>query len=179
MRVSLVVAMTPERVIGKGGTLPWRLPADMRHFRRLTMGHPVLMGRRTYESIGAPLQGRINIVLSRDEGLSIPGGVVARTPEQALTLARAAVASPGSEGTGEIMVIGGAAIYAAFLSQATRLYITLVDAHLEGDTYFPSLEPADWLEVERSEHAADERNPYACTFLILERRPPGASRPGT
>ena len=180
MRIALVVAMTPERVIGKDGRLPWRLPADMRHFRRLTMGHPVIMGRRTYESIGAPLQGRTNIVLSREEGLAVPGGLVARTSEQALALARAALVASGTEGPGEVMVIGGATVYEAFLPQAVRLYVTLVEAHLEGDTFFPILEPTDWLEVERSEHPADERNPHACAFLILERRPPPqALGPGT
>ena len=150
MRISLVVAMTPERVIGKGGALPWRLPADMRHFRRLTMGHPVVMGRRTYESIGTPLPGRTNIVLSRDERFSLPGGFVARTPEQALNLARAALASSGAEGPGEVMVIGGAAVYAVFLPQAVRLYVTLVDAHLEGDTSFPALEPEEWKQFVES-----------------------------
>jgi dihydrofolate reductase len=178
MRLSLVVAMTPDRVIGRDGTLPWRLPADMRHFRRLTMGHPVVMGRRTYESIGSPLSGRTNIVLSRDPHLAVPGGAVARTPEQALALARAALASSGSEGGDEVMVIGGAAVYEAFLPQASRIYVTLVHADLTGDTRFPTLEGEDWLETERSEHPADERNPYAYTFMLLERRP-SSPPPGT
>jgi dihydrofolate reductase len=161
MRLALIVAMTPDRVIGRDGTLPWRLPADLRRFKRLTLGHAVIMGRRTFASIGKPLFGRDNIVLTRQRDFAAPGCRVAHSAEEALELARTAAG---------VFVIGGAEVYAAFLPQAERIYLTLVQAPLPGDTRFPALVPEEWREVERSEQPADAENPHACTFLVLERR---------
>ncbi|UCE01882.1 MAG: dihydrofolate reductase [Candidatus Latescibacterota bacterium] len=167
MRVSLVVAMTPDRVIGKDGGLPWRMPADLRYFRRLTLGHPVIMGRKTWDSIGGkPLDGRTNIVLTRREGFRASGCIVAHTPDDALRAAAVSVQADDPE----VMVLGGAAIYAAFLPRADRLYVTFVHADVTGDTRFPPLDFDTWHEVERADHAADEKNPYAYSFSVFERR---------
>ncbi len=158
--VTLVVAMTPAGVIGRDNALPWHLPDDLRRFKALTMGKPIVMGRRTFESIGRPLPGRRNIVLSR---------CAAQLPE-GLILARdwpAALAAAGD--APEIMVIGGAEIYALALPWARRVHQTVVDADVDGDARFPPLDEREWREVERSEHAADERHAHAMTYRILER----------
>ena len=187
MKVSLVVAMTPERVIGRDGALPWRLPADLRHFKHLTLGHAVIMGRRTFESIGKPLVGRTNIVLTRQPGFAAPGCVVARTVDDALAAARTAMtavrdtsfgeaASAGAAGDpivpdpDEIMVIGGGEIYALFLPLAEKLYVTWVHDATEGDTRFPAFDPTRWTEAQRFEYPADERNPVRTTFSTFVRR---------
>jgi dihydrofolate reductase len=164
MRVSIVVAMTPDRVIGKDGTLPWRLPADLKHFRRLTLGHPVVMGRKTFESIGKPLDGRTNIVMTRRAAWEAPGCLVASTLDQALELATQHAAP-----TREVMILGGAAVYALFLPHADRMYVTWVDARVQGDTFFPRYDVAEWRESAREDHTADERNPHAYSFRVLER----------
>ena len=168
MKIALVVAMTPERVIGKDGRLPWRLPADLRHFRRLTLAHAVIMGRKTYESIGAPLEGRRNIIVTSRRDYVAAGCFVAHSPEEALELARADAGSDAR--AAEVMVIGGATIYAAFLPRAERLYVTFVQARIAGDTWFPSLDLGGWQEVQHEDHPADERNPHAYTFAVFERR---------
>jgi dihydrofolate reductase len=158
--ISLVVAMTPDRVIGVDNRLPWHLPADLRHFKVITMGKALLMGRRTYESIGRPLPGRTNIVVTRDPAFSAPGCLVVHSLQEALTR---------PERGEELMVIGGAACYEQLLPQAQRIYLTVVEADLPGDTRFPALDPAQWREVAREPHAPDERNRYPYTFLVLER----------
>lgn len=160
MKVSLVVAMSPERVIGRDNDLPWRLPNDLRHFKALTLGKPVIMGRRTYESIGRPLPRRSNAVLSRDPAFTAPGCMVFADLDGALE--RLA-------GEPEVMVIGGAAVYALALPRADRIYLTEVHAAVAGDTLFPELDPKCWKEVSRERHAADEHHPYAYSFVILER----------
>ena len=162
LRVSLIVAMANDRVIGRGNALPWRLPADLRRFKSLTLGKPVLMGRRTFESIGRPLSGRVNLVLTRDAHWAVEGTVPVRTLAEALEKARD---SP------ELMVIGGAAVYALALPLAQRLYLTQVHADLPGDTFFPAFDPREWRDIERSAQPADERHAYALTFLTLERQP--------
>ncbi|MFQ5601388.1 MAG: dihydrofolate reductase [Candidatus Krumholzibacteriia bacterium] len=167
MKISLVVAMTPEHVIGKAGGLPWRLPADLRHFRKITMGRPVVMGRKTYESIGKPLEGRTNIVLTRQEGFEAPGCLVARSPQEALRRALESAA----EAPDEVMVIGGGSVYAAFLPLAQRMYVTLVQDRIGGDTWFPDCDFEEWLEVERVDLLPDAKNPHAYSFTVLERRP--------
>ncbi len=158
--VSLVVAMAEGRVIGAGGRLPWHLPADLRHFRRLTLGKPVVMGRRTFESIGRPLPGRTNIVVTRKLDVRLPGVAVAPDVEAALAMARP---------LGEAMVIGGAALYAAALPLALRIYLTEVHARLDGDTWFPEFDPDQWRERERIDHDPDPANPYPYSFVVLER----------
>jgi len=161
MKISMIVAMAENRVIGLGNKMPWHLPADLMFFKRVTLGKPVIMGRKTFQSIGRPLPGRKNIVLSRDENLQIEGVTCVQTVEQALALA---------EGCDEVMVIGGATIYEQFLPQADRLYLTFIDLKTAGDTHFPDyLMVADWQEVQREEHLADQKNSYNYQFVTLER----------
>jgi dihydrofolate reductase len=159
-RIAFVVARDRHGVIGKDGRLPWRLPDDMRRVRELTVGKPVIMGRRTYDSIGRPLPERTSIVLTRDPAFRCEGCLVARTPEDALALARDAP---------EVIVFGGAGVYKDFLPRADRIYLTEVDTVAEGDTYFPPLDPREWREVDRRPHAADARHPFAFSFVTLER----------
>ncbi|HEY6958601.1 MAG TPA: dihydrofolate reductase [Candidatus Limnocylindria bacterium] len=164
-RIAFVVAYDRKRVIGRDGHLPWRLPDDMKHVRELTTGKPLIMGRRTYDSIGKPLPRRTNIVLTRDASFHPEGVLVARTVDEAMRLAGDAP---------EIIVFGGAEIFRMFLPMADRLYLTEVDADAGGDTFFPELDLGEWREVERVEHPEDERHPYAFRFLTLDR----ASRRG-
>jgi dihydrofolate reductase len=160
-RVSLIVAMASNGVIGRGNGLPWKLPEDLRRFKASTMGKPLLMGRKTYESIGRPLPGRVNIVLTRAAGWSAPGVSVVHTVEEALSAAGDA---------SELMVIGGAEIYRLVMPFARRIYLTQVHAEVPGDTYFPALDLSQWVDVECAAYPADERNAFPLTFLTLERR---------
>lgn len=162
----LVVAVADNGVIGRAGALPWRLKSDLAHFRALTMGHPLLMGRKTYESIGRPLPGRTSIVVTRDRAFAAPGIVVAATLKAALEAARGDALRRGADA---IMVIGGADIYAQTLPLAARLEITRVHANPVGDTHFPALDPAVWREVGRREGEAGPGDEAAVTFLRLER----------
>ncbi len=161
-RISLVVAAADNQVIGRGNELPWRLPADMQHFRAVTMGHPILMGRKTFESIGTALPGRRNIVLSRGAPIPVPDVETVASLEAALALC----------GDAEIMVIGGAQIYASVLPLAQRIYLTQVHAQPEGDAWFPVLDLAQWQEVAREARPADARNAFDLSFVTLERRGP-------
>jgi dihydrofolate reductase len=160
MRLSIVVAMDRNRVIGQAGRLPWRLPADLRRFKRITMGKPIVMGRKTYESIGHPLPGRSNIVVTRDPGFEAQGFNKASSFEAALELARPA---------DEVMIIGGTSLFEAALPRAERLYLTLIETSFDGDTWFPDYDPSQWHELSREVHPADDNNPYAHTFCILKR----------
>lgn len=160
--------MGRNRVIGLRNALPWRLPADMAHFRAVTTGHPVIMGRKTFESLGRPLPNRTNIVVTRDPEFAAPGCLVAQSVDAALETA-VAHTDPAHP---EIFVIGGENLYRQLLPYASRLYPTLVDAEVEGDAWFPEFDWNDWRELERHEHPADSRNPFACTFLVLERKTP-------
>ncbi len=153
--------MADNGVIGQAGALPWHLPDDLRHFKSVTLGKPVLMGRRTFESIGKPLPGRRNLMLTR-RALAPAAGV-----EVVPSLAAARALTAGEP---ELCVIGGAALYALALPLAARIYLTRVRAQVRGDVYFPAWHEAHWREVERSEHPADERHAYALSFLTLERR---------
>jgi len=159
MRVSLIAAMAENRVIGRDNQLPWRLSADLQHFKALTMGKPIIMGRKTYESIGRPLPGRTNIVITRDSAFQAEGCEVVYSIEQALAAAR---------GFEEVMVIGGAELYRQMLDHADRLYLTLVRAEVEGDALFPEL-GQQWHEVERESRKADDKNQFDYDFVILER----------
>ena len=163
VRVSLIAAMAENRVIGVNNTLPWRLPADLKHFRRLTTGHHVIMGRRNYESIGKPLPDRTNIVVTRNPSYCAPGCLVKHSFEDALASA---------QNDPEVFVIGGAEIYRQALEHADRMYLTLVHAHIPGDTYFPPFDQSHWQEVSRERHEPDEKNPHACTFLVYDRKLP-------
>lgn len=158
--ISLIAAMTENRVIGRGHGLPWRLPADMRHFVALTRGKPIIMGRRCHDAIGRALPGRHNIVLSRAREYRAPGCTVVHDLPSALAAAA---------GAPEIMVIGGEQIYRLFLGRADRIYLTLVHGRLGGDTFFPPLEEDDWQECDRQQRAADKDNAYPLTFLTLIR----------
>ena len=160
MRIALIVAMAENRVIGCNNQLPWRIPADLRHFRALTMGKPIIMGRKTYESIGRPLPGRDNIVISGDRLYQAKGCQVVNSIDQALAVAG------HSE---EAMIIGGANLYRQTLEIADRLYLTLVKAEPEGDTWFPQIELQQWREIERETHKADESNEYDYDFVVLDR----------
>jgi dihydrofolate reductase len=161
-RIEFVVATARNGVIGRGNTLPWRLPADLQHFKRVTLGHPILMGRRTWDSIGRPLPGRQNLVLTRDCAFAADGATVVHSLEEA----RLAVGAAPS-----LMVIGGAELYRACLPEAAVLHLTEVDAEVDGDVYFPSWSRADWQEVWREPHLADERHEYPYSFVRLVRRP--------
>jgi len=158
-RISFVVAFDRKNVIGKDGGLPWRLPDDMKHVREVTSGKPLIMGRRTYTSIGRPLKGRTNIVLTRDPAFQQEGALTARSPEEALALAG---------DVPEVIVFGGAEVFRQFLPMADRIYLTQVDADVGGDTYF-DFGWTDWLVVENTRHPADERHAYAFNFLTLDR----------
>ena len=159
-RIALIAALAENRVIGRKNRLPWRLPADLRRFKSVTMGKPVIMGRKTYESIGKPLPGRSNIVVTRDPDYRAQGCQVVHSLDQALE---------AGAGHAEVMVIGGAELYRQALGRAQRMYLTLVRAEVEGDTLFPDIEPQQWRELERESHRADEKNQYDYDFVILQR----------
>jgi dihydrofolate reductase len=161
--ISFVVAMDHNRLIGVDGGLPWRLPEDMKHFRRVTMGKPVLMGRLTYESIPLrfrPLPGRTNIVLTSQEGYEAPGCIVVHSLAEALAAAA---------GQPELMVIGGAQLYEQLLPQAERLYLTLVEGEFSGDAYFPEVDLSQWRELSRQEFERGEGHDAAFTIFLVER----------
>jgi dihydrofolate reductase len=165
MKVSLIVAMAEGGVIGRAGRLPWHLPADLARFKRLTMDHHLIVGRRTWESIGRALPGRRMLVVSRRAAeLALPEGVRGvGSLGEALSIAEQA-------GEDEAFVAGGGAIYRDALPRADRLYLTWVKAEVTGDTFFPPVDPGDWREVEREEVAADDRNPHATSFTVFERK---------
>jgi dihydrofolate reductase len=162
-RLAFIVAMDENRVIGRDGGLPWRLPDDMRWFRRHTTGKPCIMGRKTYESLPPqfrPLPDRLNIVITRDPAYRAPGAVVVHTIEDALSAAA---------GAPEIMVIGGGEVFRQLLPQADRLYLTLVEAQGPGDVTFPATEPGEWVEEFCQEHPADDRHEVAFIWQIVDR----------
>jgi dihydrofolate reductase len=159
-KVSMVVAVAENWVIGKKGGLPWKLPADMKHFKDLTTGHTVIMGKKTYDSIGKPLPNRTNIVVARDSSLDISGCIAVRSIGEALE------AAPDDQ---EIFVIGGAEIYNSFLSLTQKIYLTQIHHEFDGDTFFPKLNLAEWSEKKRQNFKADDKNPYNYSFIILER----------
>ncbi len=165
-RLALVVAVADNGVIGREGRLPWRLPSDLKQFRRLTMGKPLIMGRKTFQSIGKPLDGRDNIVVTRDPAFAAEGVLVARSFEEAVALARTCAEARGAD---EIAVIGGAQIYAAALPAADRIYLTQVHGAFEGDTVFPALDRAAWQETARERHAAGPKDAADFSLVILDR----------
>lgn len=166
MRVSLIWAMADNGVIGLNNGLPWRLPVDMKHFMTTTLGKPVVMGRKTLESMKSPLPGRTNIVLTRDPNWQRDGVLVVRDMPAAMALAE----QQGLiDGVDEVMVIGGAEIYALALPMAERLYVTRVHAQPAGDVYFPPIDLGAWRLLSQQQHAADERHSAACSIEVYER----------
>ena len=162
MKISMIAAMTDERVIGIENQLPWKLPNDMKWFRQHTLGKPIIMGRKTFESFGSkPLPDRTNIIITRDESYQANGSVVVHTIEEALQAAGK---------VDEVMVIGGASFYEQMLPRADRLYLTFVHARIEGDAWFPAIDFSQWQEVQRIDNEVDEKNPLAHSFVILERK---------
>ena len=165
MQISFVVAMGDNRAIGKDGGMPWHMPADLAHFKRVTMNKPMLMGRRTFESIGRALPGRDSIVVTRDTDWQAEGVVVAHDLKTGLQQAAAAAKARGVD---EIAVIGGASIYEALMDYAQRLYVTELHSRFNADTYCPSI-GFGWEEISREKHEADEKNPVAYDFVVLEK----------
>ena len=161
MRLSIIVAMSENRVIGRDNQLPWRLSADLQHFKKLTMGKPIIMGRKTFESIGRALPGRQNIVVTRQPDYHAEGCDVVPSADAAIAAA---------DDAAEIMVIGGAEIYRQFLPRANRIYLTRVHARIDGDTYFPELQAEEWAETAREPLAANADNEFAASFVTLARR---------
>jgi dihydrofolate reductase len=162
----LVAAVADNGVIGRRGAMPWRLKSEMEHFRRVTLGKPVVMGRKTYLSIGKPLVGRTNIVVSREPGFAAPGLLVAPTIETAVTVARGEALR---RGTSEIVVVGGAEIYAQTIARADRLMITHVHLQPDGEARFPAIEPHIWKEVKRSEHPCGPDDPAGFSVVVYQR----------
>lgn len=159
MKISMIAAMANNRVIGKDNQMPWHLPADFAWFKRCTMGKPVVMGRKTYQSIGRPLPGRHNIVISRDPSVSFPGTTVVSSIDEAFKLVA---------GEAEVMIIGGGSIYTSCLEKADRLYLTHIDLEVEGDTQFPDWGDG-WQESFSENYSADEKNRFDMRFTILDR----------
>jgi dihydrofolate reductase len=159
-RVSLIAALAENRCIGVRNRLPWHLPADLAHFKRLTLHKPIIMGRRTWESLPGLLPHRTHIVISRDPDFRAPGAILSPSPA-------AAIAAAGD--VDEVMVVGGAEVFRRLLPSAQRMYLTLVHAQIPGDAFFPPWEPEAWREIERERRPADSRNAYDLSFLTLER----------
>lgn len=160
MNVSLICATSENNVIGVNNRLPWRLPADLKRFKELTLNHTVVMGRKTYESIGKALPERINVVITRNKEFKAPDCLVASSVEEALALCKE---------DAEIFVIGGASIYQQALPYANRIYLTKIDVDFVGDAYSPKLDQSVWRKVEEDPHPPDANNPYPYRFLILEK----------
>jgi dihydrofolate reductase len=160
MKISIIVAMSRNRMIGQGDALPWRLPADLRRFKLLTMGHWLILGRKTFDTIGKPLAGRYMIVVTHQEGFAPTGIQVAHSVEEALAMANG----------DEVFVAGGAQIYNQTLDRADRLYMTLVEGEFEGDVFFPVIDESDWQLVSEEGYDPDEKNLFPCCFRIYDRR---------
>ena len=160
MRVTLIAAVAKNGVIGRDGDLPWRLPDDLKAFKRLTLHKPIVMGRKTWESLGRPLPERHNVVMTLSRHFDAPGASVVRSADEALELLADA---------GEVMIIGGGAIYREFLDRADRIYLTEVNAEIDGDVLFPALDRTQWTEVSREHHPADDRHAYPFSLVQLDR----------
>ena len=161
MRLSIIAAISANRVIGSNNDLPWRLPADWKRFKNLTMGHHLIMGRKTFESIGQPLPGRTTVVITHQSGYTPTGVQVAHSIEQALQMAAE---------DDEVFVAGGAQIYKQLLPRADRLYLTSIHEEFEGDTEFPELDETDWQLISQESHEPDEKYPYPYSFLVYDKK---------
>lgn len=160
MRISIIVAFDHNRLIGKNNALPWHLPADLQHFKKLTMGHHMVMGRKTFESIGKPLPGRTSVVVTTDPMWIFPGCISAPSLPLAIE---------ACEGAEEVFLIGGARIFTEGMKYAHRLFITLIDHEFEGDTWFPEIDGNIWKEVGREHHQKDDRNAWNYTFVEYQK----------
>jgi len=167
IELALIVACAENGVIGRNNALPWHLSEDLRYFKRVTMGKPIVMGRKTYESIGRPLPGRTNIVISRNPDFSAEGVKSVTSLADALRLAEQVALIDGAR---ELMVIGGAQIYAEALPKADRLYFTQVHADVEGDAHLPQIDWTQWQEVQRQRYPAEGPNPYDYSFVVYEKQ---------
>ncbi|MCB0487625.1 MAG: dihydrofolate reductase [Cyclobacteriaceae bacterium] len=166
MKISLIAALSQNRVIGKNNDLPWRLPDDMKYFMETTSGHHVIMGRKNYDSLPEkfkPLPNRINIVVTRQKGFKAAGCEIVHSIEEGVEIGRKAEER-------ELFIIGGAEIYKASLAVADCLYLTEIDAIIEGDTYFPEINPSEWREVSRKRHEADQKHKHAFDFVVYDRK---------
>ena len=164
MLISMIAAMANNRVIGANNTMPWHLPGDLGHFKRVTLGKPIIMGRKTYQSIGKALPGRLNIVISRDKTFTLEDATVVESCEQAITAADKAE---------EVMSIGGGTIYQHFLPLCHRLYLTQIDLNVTGDTYFPDYQATfQWQTLDKESCKSDEKNPYDYHFITLTKQAP-------
>jgi len=161
MKISMITAMDDNQLIGKNNALPWKIPADLQFFKKVTMAKPIIMGRKTFESIGRPLPGRQNIIITRDKTYHADGCDICHSIEQAIKIAG---------DVDEVMVIGGANIYQQFLDKANRLYLTRVQGEFEGDAWFPTLDFEQWVLTEQEKHQADDKNEANYSFIIMDRR---------
>ncbi|MBM7691408.1 dihydrofolate reductase [Peribacillus deserti] len=160
--ISFLVAMDQNRVIGRNNDLPWHLPADLKFFKQVTMGHPIIMGRKTHESIGRPLSGRENIILTRNRHYKAEGCTIIHTIEEITNLEESS--------KDEFFIIGGAEIFNLTFSIADRMYITLIEDEFEGDTHFPKINEEEWQLVSREKGPKDEKNPYDYYFCVYDRK---------
>jgi dihydrofolate reductase len=158
--ISIIAAISTNNVIGRDGDLPWRMPTDLKRFKRLTMGHHLVVGRKTWNEVGRPLPGRIMVVITRDPGFVAEGATVVHSLDEALEVAR---------DDAEIFIAGGGEIYRQALAVADRMYLTRIHAIIEGDTRFPDFDESAWILVEREDHLADESNPYPFSFLTYQK----------
>jgi dihydrofolate reductase len=165
--IALIAAVAQNGTVGRNNQLPWYLPEDLKYFKRTTLGKPILMGRKTWESIGKPLPGRTNIVITRQDGYEAAGARVVATLDEALVLAESIATI---DGVSELMVIGGAEIYAHALPLARRLYLTEVHAEVTGDARFPEWDSTQWSELSRERHEAGENGSFDYSFVVYERR---------
>ena len=167
IRLSLMVAKASNRVIGRNNKLPWYLPNDLKYFKQVTFGKPVIMGRKTWDSLGKPLPGRTNIVITRQTDFQAEGAKVVATLDEAVTLAENVAFIEGQD---EAVVMGGAEIYALALPKTDRLYLTEVHAEVDGDTWFPEYDTSEWKEIGREDFSAEGPNPYDYSFVVYERK---------
>ncbi len=161
MTLSIIAAMASNRTIGINNTLPWRIPEDLKRFKALTMGHHMIMGRKTYDSIGKPLPGRTTVIVTRDRALKVEGCIVAYSPQEAID---------ACAGDPEIFVVGGAELYAQMFPLADTLYLTEIQQRVEGDAYFPEFRREEWIEASRERHSQREPQPLDFHFVTLRRR---------
>lgn len=166
IKTSLIVAVTENGIIGKDNDMPWKISSDLQYFKKITLNKPVIMGRKTFASIGKPLINRTNIVITRDTGFTHEGVITAHSAEMALDVGKNIAEAKGLK---EIMVIGGAQIYDLTLPYADRLYLTRIHANIEGDTYFPQLHENEWIEYSSERHVAGEKDSHDYSFIVLDR----------